>query len=823
MEQTTEAIVRRKKREKGVLLPEKIRGWLQQHGRSCFGGCVQLACGFLMSFAELAGIPSGFGIAWASARAVHGKSMLMTLAGCLLALPMRLIWGLPPAWHMLLSLLMLIPAQRMLFGAGTARMMLWTGVSLLPGVVWACFDGTQRTMLLAAASVAVSVLAAPVMCRAYQIAREKKDICTVEEYLAVGYTTALLLCGGARMMLLGVNIGVFGVAALTLSAAYWCGSAAGCIMGVVSGAALALQGISLELSICLAAGGFLAGVTQQYGKRVLTAVCFMMTTLMAMYLNNASGYGAAGAVGASAVLMIMLPDAWQDELQKFAVRFGKNTAHHDAYAAARLECWQKTVEEIAHSMPEPESELTEHTAAWWRDRLCSGCPEMEHCACITTPTAAARADEVLHALIGGMDDAALEGLRGLGCARLYHLRAAMAQSAAYVREREKAVQRACYEHDMQATHLTALADAAKRLATVSSADQWSEQKAKTLMRRASEQALPIRLEYVRRINGHVQTAWRPAHGADTEALSEAIVELTSSVTGVPCSPARQEGELICVCEAPVYRVEAGSAARGKMNDCMQNGDTVRMSLLTGGRFLAILSDGMGHGADARRESGQTAALLQLCLEAGYTHEQALKVVNGMMLAATQGERFATVDLATVDLWNGDLTLDKLGAANSYLIRNDELTCLSGDALPLGILEQAESRTCERRLSDGDVLLMMSDGVEEAFGAREELEEAVKAAVTASSAHSAAKALLEAANCRESKTAHDDQTVVVLRIHRQTSNAAARMEAAGRYAQRTGQVYNRKKKLYNKQMIRKVGNEKDAEQSQQQTENATDAS
>ena len=118
--------------------------WLRLHGRSCLAGGMQIAGGFLMSCAELAGIPSGFGVAWAAAQAVQGQSMLLTLIGCLLALAMRLLWGLPPAWHMLLSLALLLPAQRMLFGAGTVRVMLWTGLSLLPAPSRFC-----RSILLA--------------------------------------------------------------------------------------------------------------------------------------------------------------------------------------------------------------------------------------------------------------------------------------------------------------------------------------------------------------------------------------------------------------------------------------------------------------------------------------------------------------------------------------------------------------------------------------------------------------------------------------------------------------------------------------------------
>ena len=61
-----------------------------------------------------------------------------------------------------------------------------------------------------------------------------------------------------------------------------------------------------------------------------------------------------------------------------------------------------------------------------------------------------------------------------------------------------------------------------------------------------------------------------------------------------------------------------------------------MCRLPDGRFLGALSDGMGHGLHAHMESTRTLELLRLCLQAGYTVEQTLTAVNGMMLSANQG-------------------------------------------------------------------------------------------------------------------------------------------------------------------------------------------
>ena len=757
---------------------------------------VQTGTGFLLSFADLAGIPSGFGAAWLAACAVQGTSLLRPMIGCALSVPMRMLWGLESRWTLLLTLVLLIPAQRMLFGCGTARMMLWTAASLLPGLIIALLGGTQREMLVSAASVALSALAAPVMYRCRKILRGEKAIGTLEEYLAVGYTAVLLLCGGARMLLPGVNLGVLGASLLTLQSALLFGAGAGCMVGLISGATLALQGVPLGMGVCLAMGGFLGGLCNQSRRRSTPCLCFAVVTVLAVCLGGPMIQGDAGAPVAAVFLLLFAPDTMREKAEALAMRFARGQAPRDEYAAIQLERWERTVEEISASMPLPQQTIAADDPTRWKTRLCPGCPESEACTCMAAPAAAERADGVLQALSDGAGEPALDGLRGLGCARLYHLRAAMARYAAEEAERRKAIRHACYERDIQTTHLSALSGAARRFATISPAGWWEAMQGKHLAQAAAELALPATLAYVRRIDGHAQTAWRIDEAADAHLLGESLRAITETVLNLPCDVPRQEGGILTISEKPLYRADAASVTRGKLHDSALNGDIVRMGMLQGGCFLAALSDGMGHGADARRESGQTAALLQLCLEAGYTREQALTVVNGMMLSATQGERFATVDLLTVDLWSGRMTLDKLGAANSCLVQDSGLTWLSGDALPLGILEQASSRTCEARLSAGDTLLMMSDGVEDAFADHDALCNAVRAAALQPAAQSAAEALLQAASDAAGGEQRDDQTVVAVRLIAQTAVAPSQPEQPERFARRSRRVYNHGKRMYN---------------------------
>lgn len=159
----------------------------------------------------------------------------------------------------------------------------------------------------------------------------------------------------------------------------------------------------------------------------------------------------------------------------------------------------------------------------------------------------------------------------------------------------------------------------------------------------------------------------------------------------------------------------------------------------------------------------------MCLDAGYDRAQTLTAVNGMMLLAGQGERFTTVDLFLLDLWTGKASLDKLGAAGSYLMQAEGLSLLGGDALPLGILENVESGEKLMQLHQGDTLILLSDGVEDAYENRQAMEETIRDALTLETAQDAANAILTGAQSGDAAPA-DDQTVLVLRLIRARADA-----------------------------------------------------
>lgn len=140
-----------------------------------------------------------------------------------------------------------------------------------------------------------------------------------------------------------------------------------------------------------------------------------------------------------------------------------------------------------------------------------------------------------------------------------------------------------------------------------------------------------------------------------------------------------------------------------------SGDTVAATVLTEDRWLFVLSDGMGSGEEAQKESSGVVRLLEQFLLLDFTLQEAVEMVNSLLLLKGE-ERFATVDLALLDLANKNLELAKIGAVPSLLINQGNCRVLESNSLPVGILEEIPVETVSLPLETGTVLIMTTDGV-----------------------------------------------------------------------------------------------------------------
>lgn len=142
------------------------------------------------------------------------------------------------------------------------------------------------------------------------------------------------------------------------------------------------------------------------------------------------------------------------------------------------------------------------------------------------------------------------------------------------------------------------------------------------------------------------------------------------------------------------------------------GDTL-MQFRAGNKYFVLLCDGMGQGEDAVAESGLVARLFKELVTAGFDKTKALGMINSALCLNADRESFSTADILEIDLESGHAEFLKVGSADSFIKRKDEITTVSSKSLPIGILEKIDAQEEKFRMKNGDMIIMVSDGVGEA--------------------------------------------------------------------------------------------------------------
>ncbi len=128
-----------------------------------------------------------------------------------------------------------------------------------------------------------------------------------------------------------------------------------------------------------------------------------------------------------------------------------------------------------------------------------------------------------------------------------------------------------------------------------------------------------------------------------------------------------------------------------------------------GHFIMVLSDGMGTGGRAAVDGAMASGLMARLIKAGFGYNCSLKILNSSMLFKSSDESLATIDVAGIDLYTGNVELYKAGAAPSILRRNGRTGKAESASLPVGILRDISFDTAVIKCRVGDIVVMLSDG------------------------------------------------------------------------------------------------------------------
>ena len=216
-----------------------------------------------------------------------------------------------------------------------------------------------------------------------------------------------------------------------------------------------------------------------------------------------------------------------------------------------------------------------------------------------------------------------------------------------------------------------------------------------------------------------------------------------------------------------YIIQTGIAS-AKKEDSIVSGDNISNTRLGDGKYLLAISDGMGSGANARRNSKIAISMLERLLSSGFDKETSINLINSAIMNANKEEMYATLDIEILDLYAGKIEILKNGACPSYIKKNKKVNMIKSTSLPTGIMSNINIDTYDKDLEDGDIIVMCSDGIIESnheYANKELWVKYLLEEIQTDSPERIADIILHEAIDNDFGKAKDDMSVIVFKVNK----------------------------------------------------------
>ena len=212
--------------------------------------------------------------------------------------------------------------------------------------------------------------------------------------------------------------------------------------------------------------------------------------------------------------------------------------------------------------------------------------------------------------------------------------------------------------------------------------------------------------------------------------------------------------------ASAYDVAFG-ISRLKKDGSIISGDTHSATRINDDRFLFALSDGMGSGEQAQTISSVALSLIESFYKAGLNSQIILNTVN-KLLAVNSEDSFTALDISVIDLNSCCADFIKYGAPYGFIINKNGIKIVEGNSLPLGIIDDLKPSVATTKLEDGDMILLVTDGISDAFGCSGEIINYLRTQ-PALNPQTLANNVMEMAKQLNDGQCKDDMTALAVRV------------------------------------------------------------
>ncbi len=202
-------------------------------------------------------------------------------------------------------------------------------------------------------------------------------------------------------------------------------------------------------------------------------------------------------------------------------------------------------------------------------------------------------------------------------------------------------------------------------------------------------------------------------------------------------------------------------AKARKDGSEISGDTHSVVRISDNKFLLALSDGMGSGKQAETISSASLSLIESFYKAGLNSRLILATVNKLLAINTE-DSFTALDVSVIDLNDCSADFIKYGSPYGFIVSDNGVRIIEGNSLPLGIIEELKPSVANAQLNDGDVIILVTDGISDAFGSSGEVIEFLRT-VPAKNPQTLANKLLSHAVTLSNGEHKDDMTVLAVRV------------------------------------------------------------
>ena len=598
--------------------------------------------------------------------------------------------------------------------------------------------------------------------------------------------TLLVLTATVLFSLSGINLfGVFaparaGALLLVLAAAYLGGPAAGAAAGVAFGAAMDLNiGYGALFTCCYGLCALVAGLFHDSGRGWFS-VCALGGGLCAAMLGVEHPlfipliaelfcavlmFAALPPFVWEAIRRSLLPDTLMGEAASQRVRRLAGTCATEA-AQAFYELYLA----MLHGVSEGKAAGDRNIRAvfdYASDHVCKNCMLCTQCWQRDYVSTLAALNDVTQPMLqrGRAEMSDFPYHFAARCARLPELMRAINSALFALRERESLRRQQEENQSLLARQYAGITDILRQLGAEVTQDETAQPLMERQVRRyAAAFGWIDRVCAVRDSQGRL-TVELYGEGIDDimkqgDGFSAGLSALLGVTLTAPEKKKGSQGIHVEMHERAPYRAVVG-IGRQQKEGASVSGDNACYFLTDTGTACLLLSDGMGSGAAASRDSRMLITSLERFLRAGISVGDALHAVSPALRLRSDGMRFTTLDAFTLDLFSGRAENLKCGAAPTYMRLNGRWTILPGTALPIGLAEEDElGDAVPLQMNDGDIVVLLSDGVTDGTD-----DKWVRQLLIAHAGDSPKEIAAQLVNEAKGRGHDDDRTVMVMKIEK----------------------------------------------------------